>query len=68
MKQQSFNKEFTSWSDASGNDAVAYIGIEGTYEWNPHFVDFLRSIKVSEPRPNNALQSDGPRPAGPDRR
>ncbi len=43
------HKEFTSWSDKTGSFAVAYLGIEGTYEWNrPHFIDFLRSIKTHE--------------------
>jgi hypothetical protein len=28
--------------------AVAYLGIDGTYQWNrPHFIDFLRHIEVS---------------------
>lgn len=43
------HKEFTSWSDKTGSYAVAYLGIEGTYEWNrPHFIDFLRTIKTRE--------------------
>jgi hypothetical protein len=41
------HKEFTSWSAPEGSFAVAYLGIEGTYEWNrPHFVDFLRSVSA----------------------
>jgi hypothetical protein len=60
--------EFTSWTEDSGNYAVAYSGIEGTYEWNrPHFLDFIRSIKVTKSRSNNALQSDSSRPEGSDR-
>ncbi len=52
------HKEFTTWSSTSGSYAVAYLGIEGTYEWNrPHFLDFLRSIETSEQsQPNNALR------------
>lgn len=43
------HKEFTSWSDATGSFGVAYIGIEGTYEWNrPHFIDFLRFTKTKD--------------------
>jgi len=50
------HKEFTSWAEESGNYAVAYIGIEGTFEWNrPHFLDFLRSIQAGKLRPNNTL-------------
>jgi hypothetical protein len=46
------HKEFTSWSDPAGSFAVAYLGIEGTYEWNrPHFVDFLGSV-VAQSRSN----------------
>lgn len=48
-KTAQLHKEFTSWSDRSGSFAVAYLGIEGTYEWNrPHFIDFLRAIKSRE--------------------
>jgi hypothetical protein len=48
------HKEFTAWSEPSGSFAVAYIGIEGTYEWNrPHFLDFLRSVEATVgSRPN----------------
>jgi hypothetical protein len=43
------HKEFTSWSDETGSFAVAYLGIEGTYQWNrQHFIDFLRVIKTRE--------------------
>jgi hypothetical protein len=39
------HKELTSWSDSAGSYAVAYLGIEGTYEWNrQHFIDFVRAI------------------------
>jgi hypothetical protein len=51
------HKEFTSWSDSTGSFAVAYLGVEGTYEWNrQHFIDFVRAI-VTKPQslPNNAL-------------
>lgn len=40
------HKELTCWSDSTGSFAVAYLGIEGTYEWNrQHFIDFVRSIR-----------------------
>lgn len=43
------HKEFTSWSTSTGSFAVAYIGIEGAYEWNrPHFIDFLRAVVTTE--------------------
>lgn len=50
------HKEFTSWSDPTGSYAVAYLGIEGTYEWNrQHFIDFVRAVVIKqESRPNNA--------------
>lgn len=56
------HREFTSWSGPEGSFAVAYLGIEGTYEWNrPHFVDFLRSVVTkSQSRPSRAFQSVGP--------
>ena len=48
------HKEFTAWSEVSGSYAVAYLGIEGTYEWNrPHFLDFLRSIEAKGDSPPN---------------
>ncbi|MES2947652.1 MAG: hypothetical protein V4858_03830 [Pseudomonadota bacterium] len=52
------HKEFTSWSNPTGSFAVAYLGIEGTYEWNrPHFIDFLRVVAAtkSESRPDNVF-------------
>jgi len=60
------HKEFTSWSDSTGSYAVAYLGIEGTYEWNrQHFIDFVRAIvTTSASRPNNAFQpTNSPRVA-----
>lgn len=48
-KSAQLHKEFTSWSNETGSFAVAYLGIEGTYEWNrTHFIDFLRAIKTHE--------------------
>lgn len=39
------HKEITSWSASNGTYTVAYLGNEGTYEWNrPHFLDFLRMV------------------------
>ena len=64
--QTKLHKEFTSWSNSTGSFAVAYLGIEGTYEWNrPHFLDFLCAVVTtkSESRPNNAFHSKGPRAA-----
>lgn len=63
------NKEFTSWSDSTGSYAVAYLGIEGTYDWNrQHFIDFVRAIETkAESRPNMEL-SGGSRPQGVHRR
>lgn len=56
------HKEFTSWQDPSGTVAVAYLGIEGTYEWNrPHFIDFVGIASArKEARPNYALQRTPP--------
>jgi hypothetical protein len=50
------HKEFTSWSDSRGSFAVAYLGIEGTYEWNrQHFIDFVRAIVTkAESLPNKS--------------
>lgn len=45
-EETKMHKEFTSWSGPAGSYAVAYLGIEGTYEWNrQHFLDFLSSIE-----------------------
>ena len=52
------HKEFTSWSDPTGAYAVAYLGIEGTYEWNrQHFIDFVRAIATKQ---GNAAQQGVP--------
>jgi hypothetical protein len=55
---QKLHTEFTSWSEPIGSIAVAYLGVEGTYEWNrPHFVDFLRSVETNtQLRPDNRLE------------
>lgn len=38
------HSEYTSWPSPHGPFVVAYLGIDGTYQWNrPHFVDFVRS-------------------------
>ena len=56
------HKEFTSWSGPAGAYAVAYMGIEGTFEWNrQHFIDFLGAV-VDSPasRPNKLQQRTDP--------
>lgn len=46
-KSQNLRHEYTSWNSEDGPFVVAYIGINGTYQWNrPHFIDFLRSIQA----------------------
>lgn len=39
--------EYTSWQTAHGPMLVAYLGINGTYQWNrPHFLDFLQAVRA----------------------
>jgi len=41
------HKELVVWKEAGGTYAVAYLGNDGTYQWNRHhFIDFLRSLKT----------------------
>jgi hypothetical protein len=57
--QSMVHKELTSWSDSTGSFAVAYLGVEGTYEWNrQHFIDFLRAIETTAEQ----QRDDPPRP------
>lgn len=43
---QKLRLEYTSWSSPRGQYVVAYLGLDGTYQWNrPHFIDFLRSVE-----------------------
>ena len=45
-KSTYLHKELVFWSTSNASYAVAYLGIDGTYQWNrPHFLDFLRAIK-----------------------
>lgn len=44
-KSQNMHSEYTSWTSPHGHFVVAYLGINGAYQWNrPHFIDFVRSI------------------------
>jgi len=48
-------KEFVTWAEPQGPFVVTYTGIDGTYQWNrPHFLDFLRALKVQQSRPPNS--------------
>ncbi len=43
---QSLWIEYAAWSATEGHFVVAYMGIDGTYEWNrPHFFDFVRTLR-----------------------
>jgi hypothetical protein len=45
-KSENMHHEYTTWGSRHGEFVVAYLGINGTYQWNrPHFLDFLRSIQ-----------------------
>jgi hypothetical protein len=45
------HKELTGWSTPKGAFVVAYIGVDGTYQWNrPHFLDFMRAVRTNEIR------------------
>ncbi|VAW05481.1 hypothetical protein MNBD_ALPHA01-2196 [hydrothermal vent metagenome] len=48
-KKLKLHKELISWQEPKGSFAVAYLGIDGTYQWNrPHFLDFLGALKVDQ--------------------
>jgi len=42
------HKEITFWSSETGSFAVAYLGMDGTYQADrQHYLDFLNQLKVS---------------------
>lgn len=42
-------KELTYWQTPHGMMGVAYLGVDGTYQWNrPHFLDFIRAIESTD--------------------
>jgi hypothetical protein len=45
-ESQGMHHEYTAWSSRRGQFVVAYLGVNGTYQWNrPHFIDFVRSVQ-----------------------
>lgn len=54
------HKEITLWSTDTGSYAVAYLGMEGTYQANhQHFLDFMNQLEVSgEATANKSLNQD----------
>ncbi len=54
--------EVTLWKGGTGLYAVAYLGMDGAYEWNrPHFLDFLNALDGNGVLPpNQSVQSDQP--------
>lgn len=43
-------REIVSWSAPRGAITVAYLGNDGTYEWNrQHFIDFLGALQTPAP-------------------
>ena len=47
-KTSRLHKEIVFWQAPQGSFAVAYMGIDGTYQHNrPHFFDFLASLKTN---------------------
>jgi len=45
--QSKLHTEFASWSEKQGPFAVAYLGMDGAYQWNrQHFVDFLNALQI----------------------
>jgi len=41
------HRELVAWKTPQGVIAVAYLGNEGTYQWNrEHFLDFLRALRT----------------------
>jgi hypothetical protein len=50
LDEQKMWREIVSWSAPRGAITVAYMGNDGTYEWNrQHFIDFLRALQTPEP-------------------
>ena len=42
------HREITIWSEREGPYAIAYLGNDGTYQWNrQHFIDFLHALKTN---------------------
>ncbi len=56
------HKEITIWREPHGLFAVAYLGIDGSYQWNrPHFLDFLRSLETTPISPHNQSLNSTPK-------
>jgi len=46
-KSRNMHREYTAWRTPHGQLVVAYLGMNGTYQWNrPHFFDFLGAIRA----------------------
>jgi hypothetical protein len=49
-KEVKLHREVVSWSTPRGAMTVAYLGNEGTYQWNrQHFLDFLAALQTPGP-------------------
>lgn len=59
-KASLLHKEITFWPSEAGSYAVAYLGMDGTYQANrQHFLDFLNQINVQQAiTANKSLNSD----------
>jgi len=45
-KKSNLHKEIVFWSNPHGSYAIAYTGLDQTFQWNRiHFLDFLQNIK-----------------------
>ncbi|MBV1911221.1 MAG: hypothetical protein KUG78_18140 [Kangiellaceae bacterium] len=50
------HKEIVIWREPRGVFAVAYLAMDGAYQWSrPHLLDFLRSLKVKRESPHDRL-------------
>ena len=48
-ESQRLNLEYATWSTSHGQFVVAYLGLDGTYQWNrTHYFDFLRNVKETD--------------------
>ncbi|RLA42737.1 MAG: hypothetical protein DRR42_22920 [Gammaproteobacteria bacterium] len=48
------HKEINIWKGDRGSYAVAYLGMDGAYQWNrPHYIDFMNAIEVGGILPPN---------------
>jgi len=59
-ERQKLHFEVATWGSSTGQLAVFYGGINGTYQWNrPHFFDFLQAIQETkrEPSPEDTFVS-----------